>query len=776
MRRLPWLLLLAAPLARGQGVDLRPALDVLQRERVIPAPPGTPRHQDPLEPQGHPQLPAKDPRLPPPLPEGEASRRLRILRGGDNFTQVGSRVLATGGGLHIQYRGYDIYADEVEGNTATNVFTLTGNVQLIGEEAIVKGQRVIVDFENETFRAEDSEAQLRPSFLQGRVLDDVYLQGATAFGTEREVFAEHGYLTTCNLDHPHFHIHADHSTVRPGRRAILRRVRLSVLNRTILTIPYLVVPLEETSERYIPEVGQSPDEGYYVKSRIGIPLRGDNLLDTRLDYMTKLGGGLGADYRYLSRGAMQGLLSVYGITGGPRTFNVLNRHEQRLGSAILQVDSNYQRNSYLNAPASALLTTRATLNLPQGRDNSRLTYNRSSNESSGFRYLNETLGLDDTRSIFRFRTNLNVSWVSSASRFTGGNPIEREQVDVRFRGQRDLQRAVAELEYSRSIPVGTIANFFSPSDRTPVFALRSDAGRLMGTEFARNWPFQAELSIGEYIDARRRDQVTRSNFDLNWQRPDPGDKRFNASFNGRFRQGFYSDDTAQYVVGFGSNARYRLGEDTAFNLRYSYLRPEGFSPLALDRIGKTHFASADVSVRPFRTLLVGAQTGYDLLEDRNLQTRWQTVGVRTEFTPTEFINLRTLSTYDPFLHAWSNVRLDFVGRFGGTFVSAGARYDGLRNTWGQANLFIDGLTWGRLKMSTVLAYNGYIKKFEARHFSFTYDLHCAEAILQIIDNPVGFRSGREINFFIRLKALPFDTPFGIGRRGQGFGTGTGRDF
>ena len=28
----------------------------------------------------------------------------------------------------------------------------------------------------------------------------------------------------------------------------------------------------------------------------------------------------------------------------------------------------------------------------------------------------------------------------------------------------------------------------------------------------------------------------------------------------------------------------------------------------------------------------------------------------------------------------------------------------------------------------------------------------------------------------RVKALPFDTPFGTGQRGQPIGTGTGRDF
>jgi len=77
-------------------------------------------------------------------------------------------------------------------------------------------------------------------------------------------------------------------------------------------------------------------------------------------------------------------------------------------------------------------------------------------------------------------------------------------------------------------------------------------------------------------------------------------------------------------------------------------------------------------------------------------------------------------------------------------------------------------------MSALLAYNGYLKKFEEKHFSFIYDLHCAEAVLQVRESNVGFRSGREIYFFIRIKAFPFDTPFGLTRRGAPIGTATGR--
>jgi hypothetical protein len=136
--------------------------------------------------------------------------------------------------------------------------------------------------------------------------------------------------------------------------------------------------------------------------------------------------------------------------------------------------------------------------------------------------------------------------------------------------------------------------------------------------------------------------------------------------------------------------------------------------------------------------------------------------------------LRGSSTYDTVRHAFSTTRLDLKWVPGATFVSFGAKYDGIRHTWGAANLFVDGLKLGRLRASVLLNYNGYSKQFDAEHYSFIYDLHCAEAVFQVIDNRGGFNTGRQFYLFVRLKALPFDTPFGTGSRGQAIGTGTGR--
>lgn len=742
----------------------------------------TAKPQNPMEPSGFPELPSRENELPPPREYGPDERVLQIVEGG-HITRSGSKIHGAGG-FHAKYRGYDIFGDTVDGDTVTNIFTLSGNVRILGADEVIRGEKVTVNFNDNTFRSEASNLDLHPSFFPvGRVLDDVYAKSLSSYGSKREVFGDYTRLTTCNLPDPHFELVAKSTDVRPGRRIIMRDVQLWILKHHVLTIPYLSIPLDDRSSRYTPEVGHSADEGYYIKNRVPIALKSRNdFLDSRIDYYTRLGTGLGLDYNYQSR-LLSGLMQTYHIFGPSNEFEFNGHHDERFGHLQFSFDGNYQKNNYLVATNASILNLRSSLTLPLSNGSmDQLTISRSSNSSQGFSSLQQVLGFNDNRVFNRFtRSTLNLSYTDNSSNGTGTPGIESKELDVRFDATSDLKRAQAELQYMRNIPVGQNNNtFFGVADQTPVFTLRSDSNRLLPNRFATILPFQTDVSWGQFgtpaFFGTGAQHVTRTNFDFNFNRPDNPSKRLDFNLNGRFQQGIYSDDAAQYATGVDSAIRYTLGRDTSLNLRYNYLQQHGFTPLDFDRTGQTNLFTMDASVRPFHSLLVAAQSGYDLLQIKQGNTPWQSFGVRSEWTPRSWFVLRGLATYDSFQQAWSNIRFDLGYKPGATFVSAGLRYDGIQKKVGDFNLFVDGFKWGRLKTSMIIDYDGYLHQFTARHFSFTYDLHCAEAILQILDNPVGFRPGTQIAFYFRLKAFPFNTPFGVGNRGQAVGAGTGRDF
>lgn len=723
-----------------------------------------------LQPARPPILSEQDQRLPAQNPD--ASQILRVIEGGD-FVRQGDIVQAFGK-IHMQYKGYDLYAQRIDGNLRTNIFVLTGGAQVVGLDAIFKGERIEIDFDRESFVAQNIWAEIRPGLLKGRTKEDVYLWGKEFDGTRAEIHTHDGGLTTCNLEHPHFRLNSRSITIRPNKRVILRNTGVEVLGRTIFRVPYLSIPIENRRENFTPEVGQSQEAGYFVKTRWGVPAAGKNDLNAYLDYFQKLGTGYGGRLDYDS-GKYDGYLKTYALAGQDNSLELISEHKQQIGVATLSMTNNFQRNNFFNAPDNTTLNTRMQLLLPQGRDTTRLSYFRYSNESTSFSSVNQTVGLVDQRQFgSKTKTTLDLKWTQSHTDFSTSSSTEREQVDVRFRGQQDFGKGLAELEYLRSIPVGETANFFGSSDRTPVLALKSDSRRLFGDSFGGAWPFQAELSFGEFANPAAKDRVTRTFFDFNLNRPDRSKSRLGLAFGGRFRQGIYSDDTAQFALGLNSTLRYSLAEKTGLNVRFNYLKPEGFTPLAIDRTGETDIISGDLSTKLSRSFLIGVQSGYDFLRvERGEPTPWQQVGVRMEWRPSEQFQLRAYTSYDPTQRAWTNLRFDMAYAQGNTFLNVGGRYDGLRKTWGAINIYTDGIKLGRTTLTAFAAYNGFLKQFESIQYAIVYDLHCWEAVLQVAENNVGFRPGRQVFLFFRLKAFPYQPSFGTGTRGQPLGTGTG---
>lgn len=765
-----FMLLAGARAQVGAGNMIFDAIRSGQNARLLP----TALQQNPLQPKGFPNPDAKFPVQEGALPAApNPNGQFEIIKATTPYLH--DENVRIEDGAEFRYRGYHIFADRVEGSRITHIFSLSGNVQVIGEDAVVRGDRIVVDLDRETYHSYVAESQVSPRYLGGAFRDKAYVKGRESFGSRRETRTFGAEFTTCNLERPHYEITGEDTVVRPGIRAIFRKASIVLFGRTVLRLPFLSIPLDERTYENLPVVGQSPDEGYYIKTHYGIPLKGQSELRTRLDYMSKLGVGYGADYRYVAS-RLAGYLRFYAVSGDSNTLNVSNQHQQRLSFGTLTINTDLQRSNYLTAPESTILQNRVSLAIPQRTGNTLLGFNRTSNETAGYKTNNQTVTLSDQRNFGHdTRTTLDVSWLTSGQT-SGSTSNSREQLDVRFRATEDMTRAQATLEYQRTIPIGDTGNYFSGADRTPVITLQSDARRLFGDQAARDFPFRTELSIGEFQMAQTGDHVSRGNFDFNFQKSDIGSGRFRMTYNGEFRQSFYSDDTAQYVLNGGTTFSYALGRDTSANLRYNYLHPFGYTPLSIDSTGRTDLASLDVSYRPIRSLITGIQTGYDFEQLDRQETPWQQVGIRTEFTPRKWFLFRTLSTYDTFQEEWSSVRLDFGYQPGATLVTLGARYDGIRKVWSNANLFINDLKIGRTKLSAIFAYNGYTKQFDSKQYTAIYDLHCAEAILTIIENNTGFRAGREVQFFIRLKAFPFDSIFGVGQRGQPIGTGTGRDF
>lgn len=678
------------------------------------------------------------------------------------------------GGVSLRYKGYDISGDEVFGNRKTQVFIVNDHALFTGADAHVAGNRVIIDFGNQTYQAFDSSSTLMPSLSGGFLLDKIYVRGLESNGTENEIFVNDGSVTSCGYEHPHYEFDARSIDFRPNKRIIFRHLDIRLLGKRLISLPFLSIPTDRRDYNNLPAVGQDPAEGYFIKTRYGIPLSGNQDLAARFDEMTKVGQGLGLDYAFNKiRGAAGsvGDFRVYGVPAAG-SFDFAEQNAFTWKSGQLSIQNTYANHDYLSNPNSVTFTSQAGLNFAAGTGQETLTFYRQQNSSIGFSSTQQNIALGDTRTVadkIRVTSNFNLSDYGSSY---AGTTTDNRTLNVRVGAEDDLALAIAKFNYQRTIPIGGIQSFIGTSDRTPELTLETDSRKLFDPKFGSLWPIRFGVGIGQFFDSLGS-AYTRDTFNFNFNKATDPRLRTYGTVNTQFTQSFYSDNTAQYALGFNGNYRYRLGSDTAFNFYYNYLKSEGYTPLPIDHFGRINQATADLSFRPIRIIQVGAQSGYDGTAASYGETAWQPIGLRLQADPTSSIRFRSSATYDTTYKQFANLRFDLSYKPGATFIGFGARYDAIHHVWADANGLVQAFKWGRLKTDLLFSYDGYSKQFSSRQVSFTYDLHDADLIFQIINNQLGFNPGTSFALYLRLKVLPFDTGFGTGNQGQPIGLGTG---
>jgi hypothetical protein len=679
--------------------------------------------------------------------------------------------------IEARWRDYLLHGTRMEGSTRAGSYHFMGEVLLKGNGVSARGEQLLLNASQRYWELWHGSAQLEPAFLDNRLLDSLYLHGKQLRGSQGRVQGEHLQATTCSLEHPHYLWDADSMEAISGKRAILRQVRFKVLGRTLFTLPYVVVPLRETGDPSpLPEAGFSEEEGFYLKYAIAYLLMREATGSVRFDLMQRKGLGINLQQLY-----PRGTLNLYFLRD--RTLNTTNltgrlQHQQPLGNVQTSWSADYRRNSYLLFADSEAWSVRTDWLLPSPGGQTRLSFGENRNRTGAFEGIQRTLNLSESRTQGRWRWNLSGDYLESAS-FTRGNRAGGlRQWNTTASIGYDLSGANLQLEYQRLMPVGGAPAFFGGLERLPELSLTAPA-RWWGL---KNLDAQLRLSFGRFAEGGAT-RLTRERVGFEWQgrllthrEKDAGRPTAPASPHGTaftwlygFRQTFYSDNTAQYLLQSALEQRVGFAPRSSLALRWNYLRPYGYSPLGMDRTGSYNLVSADLRFEMGGGWSLAAVSAYDLLARKRGREAWNPLNLNLEYSPAEWLRWRTQSTYDLNRGRFTSLLTDLLWRFGDSRLVLSARYDPQRSRWGSVYARLDALKWGRVRLSSILQYNGYLNRFEGRHLLLTYDLHCAELEVRYLDNPFGFRQDRGVQVFLRLKALPSLSRFGYGQFGQPLG-------
>ncbi|GIV07268.1 MAG: hypothetical protein KatS3mg017_0470 [Fimbriimonadales bacterium] len=646
-------------------------------------------------------------------------------------------------------------------------YRFLGGVRLTSENLNAQGDELTLFTRERRWTLLHGRAELKPAFTENRLLQSLYVQGERLEGASERVQAQRCTTTTCALDHPHFHWSAETVDATVGERAVLRRVRLIILGRTVLSVPYIAVPLREGDASPLPDVGFTDEEGAYLRYAIAYVLAQGALGSARFELMQKRGLGVNLQQNYA-----RGDLALYYLRDLRQRADTLTgrwQHSQTLGAIETRWNAEYRQNSYQLFRDNTAWSLRTDWKRPTRAGQTQLSLAESRNRTGAFENANRTVSLQDARAFGRLQTNLSGEYLEFENRFAGTRTGNR-QWNLRANLRYSLEQAVnLQLDFERLVPVGE-TTVFGGLERLPELSLTASAQGL-GLPLPDS---QLRLSVGRYAEGFQT-RITRERYAFEWQgrtgRPAREDTARPATlWNYRFRQTYYSDDTALYVLQSTLEQRLPLGTRSSLNLRWNYLRPYGYSPLGLDRTGVYNLLSGEVQWRLKGGWSLAAQSSYDLQAADRGRDPWSLLNAAVEYSPAEWLRWRTQLGYDLNRERWRSVQTDLQWQFGASRLALAARYDPERARWGSVFLRVDSLKVGRSRISFLTQYNGYLNRFESRQLLWVYDLHCAELEVRYIDNPFGFRRDTGLQIFIRLKALPSLSRFGYGQFGQPVGT------
>nr|WP_309686394.1 hypothetical protein [Armatimonas sp.] len=764
-------------------------------------PPRQPPRAQPAQqsPRGSLLAPRETPAGPPPGESGQPRSKdiFPTSKGPLELTNEGAILTDT---VRLEYDGYVVTSDRATYDEKRDYITFESNVKMETGQETFFAERIGFNRKTREFEATEAHTVLAPSRVGSRLLQPLLLWGKSMRREGDILKATDGFLTTCDLLNPHAKIGFGYAELVPKKRITLRDVTLYRYNTVIARLKHLTIPImEDVHYSYLPNVGKTQEEGYFIKAVIGYSLSKTLPGLLRVDWMEKKGIGLGTDQAYRFGDVAAGRVNLYTLNDKSRNARNLNgqvQHEQRFGEIDARLSSDFQSNSYFAATQnSRTQNTNLTLNRMIGKASTGVTLGQNSSDSGGSVYRTSTYGLTQQLPLpkngtlsFRFNgtDNLNASGTTRTGRIQENADLRASTTVGPFRAELVANRNL------RNSTSGTSSggSFFGGSEKLPELTLTTN--QLKGP--LSNYFSGLTLGYGDFLESISSSGTTGQlhtkrflfQTDLNRKSVPLGKGGLRLDAGGGFRQTIYDGGyAAQYVVSQATNLSQPLGSAGALSLAYNYSRPYGGTPPGF----RNDFASTlnGLSLNAQKTgghASVRLSTGYDILQARQepilglRRSPWNQLSLNSEFRPSDSHLSRLSTTYD--INTGKLTVLDHYGHFqrGNKFIlDTSARYDPtvkklreVRSILGTQ--FLDNDT----RLTGNSNYNNITHRFDSNSLALTRAFHDYEITLSYVDQPFGFRTEKGINLSFRLKAFSSPQTSTGGRYGTPLDTGLGGFF
>ncbi|UCD55341.1 MAG: LPS-assembly protein LptD [Candidatus Omnitrophota bacterium] len=206
------------------------------------------------------------------------------------------------GNVSIKYGDMELKCDRIIVYTDTKEAICEGNVKISQPGASMEGEKINYNFS--TKRGYAIKSGIKASPIYG-VAEEVSQTGDEKFELKK------GYVTTCDLEKPHYSIRAKEVQIFLNRKVVAKHVSFFVGNVPIFYMPLYVQPLLEKRPEVTIVPGRTSDWGYYALTAWRYYFNDKSKGHVHFDYREKKGLAEGIDYKYNSGELGKGIARFY---------------------------------------------------------------------------------------------------------------------------------------------------------------------------------------------------------------------------------------------------------------------------------------------------------------------------------------------------------------------------------------------------------------------------------------------------------------------------------
>ncbi len=240
-----------------------------------------------------------------PLGAFSETDKMPVVIDGDEITYLKEKgkILAKGN-VEVKSEGSELFCQEALYDANSSIAHIKGDVRINKGDSILYGRDVVYNFN--THNAEMVNARLKDPPVYGEA------EEGAKVGKEKYVLKK-AYMTTCDLEVPHYRLTAKTVTVYPEDKIIARNMVLRVGTTPIFYFPRFVQSLKDNAFKVELIPGKENEWGMFLLSRWRYNLNDENRGKIHIDTYEERGYGFGVTHMVESEKFGDALINCYTI-------------------------------------------------------------------------------------------------------------------------------------------------------------------------------------------------------------------------------------------------------------------------------------------------------------------------------------------------------------------------------------------------------------------------------------------------------------------------------